>query len=123
MLAKNRVYELVADDTGPTFASATRENLPPAPGARGGTAALRVRFTHTDGGLIAHDKPVQSLELAGADRVFHPATAVIDRDTLVVSAPEVKEPVAVRYAWRNAPEANLYNGAGLPAVPFRSDGW
>ncbi|MGH7959517.1 MAG: hypothetical protein ACREH8_21255 [Opitutaceae bacterium] len=34
----------------------------------------------------------------------------------------VREPVAVRYAWSNAPEANLYNGAGLPAVPFRSDG-
>jgi sialate O-acetylesterase len=123
LLARNRVYGLVADDTGPTFASQTRENLPPAPGGRGGSAALRVRFTHTDGGLIAHDKPVQSLELAGADRVFHAATAVIDRDTLLVSAPEVKEPVAVRYAWRNAPEANLYNGAGLPAVPFRSDAW
>ena len=35
----------------------------------------------------------------------------------------VREPVAVRYAWTNSPEANLYNGAGLPAVPFRSDAW
>jgi sialate O-acetylesterase len=85
--------------------------------------ALRVKFTHTSGGLIAHDKPVQSLELAGANKVFHPATAKIDRDALLVSAPEVQEPVAVRYAWKNSPEANLYSGAGLPAVPFRSDNW
>jgi sialate O-acetylesterase len=81
-----------------------------------------VRFTAASG-LIAHAKPVQSLEIAGADKVFRPATAKIDRETLLVSAPDVREPIAVRYAWRNAPEANLYNGAGLPAVPFRSDTW
>lgn len=111
LLAKGRVYGATVDDTGPTFASATREG-----------AALRVQFTHANG-LIAHDKPVQSLEVAGADRKFFPAKAKIDRDTLLVAAPEVKEPVAVRYAWKNAPEANLHNGAGLPAVPFRSENW
>jgi sialate O-acetylesterase len=42
---------------------------------------------------------------------------------IVVSSPEVKNPVAVRYAWANAPEANLYNAAGLPAAPFRTDAW
>ena len=112
LLAKNRLYGIVGDDTGPTFSSATREG-----------AALRVRLTHTEGGLVAHDKPVQSLEVAGADKVFHLATARIERDTLLVSAPGVREPVAVRYAWKNSPEANLYDGAGLPAVPFRSDNW
>jgi len=66
---------------------------------------------------------VQALEIAGADRVFHAADARIDRDTLIVSSPNVREPIAVRYAWTNAPEANLYNGAGLPAVPFRTDAW
>jgi sialate O-acetylesterase len=45
------------------------------------------------------------------------------RDQVFVQSPNVPDPVAVRYAWRNAPEANLYNGAGLPAVPFRSDSW
>ena len=84
---------------------------------------MRVRFTHASGGLIARDKPVQSLELAGIDRVFYPADGRIDRDTLVVMSFSVREPVAVRYAWTNSPEANLYNGAGLPAVPFRSDEW
>jgi sialate O-acetylesterase len=55
--------------------------------------------------------------------VFYPAKAQIVRDTLLVSAPEVTEPVAVRYAWTNAPVANLFNGSGLPAAPFRSDRW
>ena len=102
----------MCDDSGPVFASATREG-----------SALRVRFTEASGGLIAHDKPPQALEIAGADRVFRAATGKIDRETLVVFAPNVREPVAVRYAWRNAPEANLYSGNGLPVVPFRSDDW
>jgi sialate O-acetylesterase len=112
LLARNRIYEQVVDDTGPTFDSATREG-----------SALRVRFRHAGSGLVAHDKPVQSLELAAADRIFHPAEGRIERDTIVVTSGAVREPVAVRYAWTNAPEANLYNGAGLPAVPFRSDAW
>jgi sialate O-acetylesterase len=111
LLARSRIYGATIDDTGPTLASATREG-----------AALRVRFTHAHG-LISHDKPAQSLEVAGADRKFFPAQAKLEQDTLLVAAPEVKEPVAVRYAWRNAPDANLFNGAGLPAVPFRSDTW
>ena len=112
LLAKNRVYGLTCDDTGPTFAGAVREGR-----------ALRVRFTHASGGLLARDKPPQALELAGADRVFHPADGKIEGETLVATSAKVREPVAVRYAWTNAPEANLYNGAGLPAVPFRSDDW
>jgi sialate O-acetylesterase len=116
LLAKNRVYGIVCDDTGPTFAGASVETL------ANGTKAMRVRFTHADG-LVAHEKPVQSLELAGADRVFYAAEARLERDTLLVFSPRVREPVAVRYAFSNAPEANLYNGAGLPAVPFRSDEW
>ena len=112
LLARHRDYDLVSDDTGPTFVSATREG-----------AALRVRFAHATGGLVAHDKPVQALELAGADRIFRPAEGRIERGTLVVSSPHVREPEAVRYAFTNFPAANLYNGAGLPAVPFRSDAW
>ncbi len=112
LLAQNRVYGIFGDDTGPTYASATREG-----------AAMRVRFSHASGGLVAHDRPVQALELAGVDRVFYPADGRIDRDTLIVMAFAVREPVAVRYAWTNSPDANLYNGAGLPAVPFRSDDW
>ncbi len=112
LLARVRTYELTGDDSGPVYAGIKREGR-----------ALRVRFTEASGGLIAHDQPVQSLQVAGTDRVFHVAAGRIERDTLVVSAPAVPEPVAVRYAWSNAPDANLYNGAGLPAVPFRSDDW
>lgn len=113
LLAQNRVYGLTKDDSGPVFQAALQQG-----------AALRVTFTHVAGGLVAHGKPVQSLEVAGADRVYKPAQARIERDALIVSSPEVRAPVAVRYAWKNAPEANLFNGAGLPAVPFRSEpGW
>lgn len=112
LIAKTQVYGITGDFSGPVFAGATREG-----------AALRVRFTHAGTGLIARDRPAQALEVAGADKVFRPATARLQGDTLLVSAKDVKEPVAVRYAWSNAPAANLYNGAGLPVVPFRSDDW
>ena len=84
---------------------------------------MRVRFRYADVALTAGTKPLQSFEVAGADRKFHPASALIQGETVVVSSPEVREPVAVRYAWSDCPEANLYNGAGLPAAPFRSDNW
>jgi sialate O-acetylesterase len=112
LLARNRVYGLVADDTGPTLAKVVREG-----------ATLRVHFANAANGLIAYEQAPQALQLAGADRVFHPAVGRIERDTLMVSSPAVKEPMAVRYAWHNIPAANLYNGAGLPAVPFRTDDW
>lgn len=118
LLAKNRIYGLTGDDTGPMFAGVTRERA-----SNGAGTILRVGFSHVNGGLVALGKPVQALELAGEDRVFHPAEGKIDRDTLVVSSPKVPAPVAVRYACSNAPDANLYNGSGLPAVPFRSDPW
>ena len=112
LLAKAQVYGIPVDFSGPVFAFKTTEG-----------SALRVRFDQAATGLIAGNRPVQSLEIAGADRKFYPATGKIQLNTLLVSAREVKEPVAVRYAWTNSPEANLYNGAGLPAAPFRSDDW
>lgn len=110
--ARTQVYDLPGDANGPVFASAQREGK-----------SLRVRFTHVADGLTAEKKPPQALEIAGADRRFYPATGRIEHATLLVSAPEVPEPVAVRYAWNNNPEANLFNGNGLPAAPFRSDSW
>ena len=112
LIAKARIYHIPCDWSGPVFAGATPER-----------GAMRVRFAHDEGGLVAHDRPVQSLEIAGADRKFHPAQGRIEGAMLVVSAREVPAPVAVRYAWKNAPEANLFNGAGLPTTPFRSDNW
>jgi sialate O-acetylesterase len=61
--------------------------------------------------------------IAGADMKFHPARAVIEGRTVVVSSPEVPHPVAVRYAWADNPKGNLINEEGFPASPFRTDDW
>jgi sialate O-acetylesterase len=80
-------------------------------------------FTHTGGGLEARDGPLTGFTVAGEDRVFHKAEAEIKGDTVVVSSKEVAQPVAVRYGWGNYPVVNLWNKAGLPASPFRTDDW
>jgi sialate O-acetylesterase len=86
--------------------------------------AIRVKFSHLGGGLVAKGGPLKWFVIAGADQKFVPAEAKIDGDSVVVSSPEVTEPQAVRYAWVNYPEGcNLYNAAGLPAAQFRSDKW
>jgi sialate O-acetylesterase len=86
---------------------------------------ITIRFIHDDGGLVMKDgDQVTGFAIAGEDRKFVWANAtIIKGDSVVVSHPEVPNPVAVRYAWANNPECNLYNGAGLPAVPFRTDDW
>ena len=66
---------------------------------------------------------VKGFALAGADQKWYWADAVIDGSTIVLSSPSVPAPIAVRYAWSTNPVTNLYNKAGLPAVPFRTDDW
>jgi sialate O-acetylesterase len=82
----------------------------------------RIKFSHA-AGLSARQGALVGFTLAGADRIFHPATARIDGETVVVSSSEVTNPTTVRYAWANAPRGNLVNDSGLPAGPFRSDDW
>ena len=85
-----------------------------------------VSFKIADGGLTAKDKfgYVRGFEIAGADRKFYYAKAEISGSKVVVSSERVENPVAVRYAWSDAPvDANLYNSAGFPAAPFRTDNW
>ena len=87
-------------------------------------AAVRVRFRFAEGGLRTSDgQPPEGFYLAGPDRVFHKAQAVIDGQTVVVSCPEVDNAIAVRYAWANNPPCNLVGVTGLPASPFRTDSW
>jgi sialate O-acetylesterase len=81
--------------------------------------AVVVRFDHADG-LAARDGELRGFEVAGADKVWHTATARVDGPSLVVSSADVKKPVAVRYAWKDDTDANLVNAAGLPAAPFRT---
>jgi sialate O-acetylesterase len=84
-----------------------------------------VSFKPSGRGLAARGgKELQGFVLAGADRRFHPARAVLDGDSIIVSSEAVAQPVAVRYGWSDNPEqANLTNLDGLPASPFRSDVW
>lgn len=111
-LALARDYGFQIVDSGPVFQKAEREG-----------AGYRVTFDHVHGRLTAPLNTLAGFEIAGADKVFHPADAKIERDTVFVSSAEVPEPVAVRYAWRNAPFAGLFNREGLPAAPFRTDTW
>ena len=83
---------------------------------------MEITFAHASG-LTARGGAVRALEIAGEDRVFQSAEGTIVGERLVVAARGVGQPVAVRYAWRSAPAANLFNGAGLPAAPFRTDDW
>ena len=83
----------------------------------------RLRFRHARGGLVALDGKLRGFEIAGEDRQFVPAQAKTDGETVVVTNEKVEHPVAVRYAWADYPECNLYNKAGLPASPFRTDDW
>jgi sialate O-acetylesterase len=84
---------------------------------------IRVRFRHVGGGLVLDATKGSSFVIAGVDGQFTPATASVDGETIVVSSPHVAAPVAVRYAWEDDPVTSLRNREGLPASPFRTDGW
>jgi len=101
-------YGETLEDSGPIFRQATPEG-----------ASIRAWFDHAKG-LTAKGGAITSVEVAGADGKFSPATATIEGDTILASSPEVPSPVAVRYGWANSPQCNLYNAEGLPASPFNS---
>lgn len=97
---------------------------------------IRVTFNHVGDGLkvVSTDVPglppelpksqVLGFAVAGEDRVWRWAEATIENaHTVVVSSPQVPYPVAVRYNWADYPIGNLFNSAGLPAAPFRTDNW
>jgi hypothetical protein len=85
--------------------------------------ALHVRFNNAQGDLVLKGEATQSFEIAGADQKWKPAQAKVASNLLILSNPEIKQPVAARYAWAANPKAILYNGEGLPASPFRTDEW
>jgi sialate O-acetylesterase len=84
---------------------------------------VQIHFRHTGSGLEARGGPLKGFAIAGSDHAFHWAEARIEGDVVVVSSPDVKAPIAVRYAWASSPDCNLYNKEGLPASPFRTDDW
>ncbi len=94
--------------TGPMVREVTREGT-----------QLRVAFNHIGGGLVSRDgQPLNWFEIAAADQVFSVATAVMDGETILVSAPSVSDPEWVRFAWHETAEPNLMNAEGLPANSF-----
>jgi hypothetical protein len=83
-----------------------------------------VSFQHTGSGLVAGDGTrLRGFAVAGVDRKFHWAKAQIVGDTVEIHSREVANPVAIRYAWADNPDCNLYNKEGYPAAPFRTDDW
>lgn len=98
--------------SGPTFASV--QNVP---------GGLKLHFKNTDGGLVVKGDKLGEFSVAGDDHKWYWADARIEGDAIIVSSPKVPEPKAARYAWQSNPLATLFNGAGLPAAPFRTDNW
>jgi hypothetical protein len=80
-------------------------------------------FDDVANGFQKDTKDLKEFEIAGNDKVFYPAEAKIDGKTILVSSSKVKNPVAVRFAWKAVPEPNLFNAENLPASPFRTDDW
>lgn len=85
---------------------------------------IQLSFLYSDNGLSSYGQPLTGFEIAGSDKVFHPAEAKINGDkSLSVWSNEVSQPVAVRYAFSNCEAGSLFNTEGLPASSFRTDSW
>ncbi|MEW6755448.1 MAG: sialate O-acetylesterase [Candidatus Latescibacterota bacterium] len=106
------VYGRAVEFSGPVFHGLQREER-----------RLRLCFDHAAGGLVCPGDGVAGFTVAGEDRRFMAAQAVVEGETVVVWSQDVAAPVAARYGWSNAPAVSLYNAAGLPASPFRTDAW
>lgn len=87
--------------------------------------AAFVAFNCGQMGLAPINLELEGFELAGEDKIFYPAKAIIESDvrSIKVASPEVANPVAVRYGMKNWSKATLFNNFGIPASPFRSDNW
>lgn len=84
---------------------------------------IRISFDHAPNGLISKGGEPTEFMIAGEDQKFYPAKAKIDGATVMVSAKEVKNPVAVRFGWKNESIPNLFSKEGLPVSCFRTDDW
>jgi sialate O-acetylesterase len=110
------------------FAIAYRRSMPYSGPMYSGNVvkdgAMHLTFSHAESGLRPRSPgPLLGFAIAGADRAFRWADARIEGSGVIVSHPAIPAPVAVRYAWESYPTLSFENGAGLPAVPFRTDTW
>jgi sialate O-acetylesterase len=112
-IALHNTYQKPVAFAGPAYKSMKIENN-----------RIILDFSNLEGGLVVHGEPLKGFEIAGLARKFVPAVATIEGDHVVVSAEQITHPVAVRYGWMDdAGTDNLYNKAGFPAPPFRTDKW
>lgn len=82
-----------------------------------------IKFQNVSNGLTSFGKTLSLFEIAGADQKFYPAKAAIKGSSVIVSAEEVKIPVAVRYAFKDFVNGDLFGNDGLPVSSFRTDNW
>jgi sialate O-acetylesterase len=107
-----KVYGQAIAYSGPVFEKQTIED-----------GAIRLSFAFADGLRPRDGSELQGFAIAGENQKFAEADATIEGNEIVVKSPQVKKPVAVRYAWKKNPVCNLVNAAGLPASPFKTDNW
>lgn len=107
------VYNRAISYSGPMYRSMKVED-----------GKVRLQFSHIDGGLkINGGERLEGFAIAGKDKKFVWGEAKIEGDEIVVWNRNITQPESVRYAWASNPVCNLYNGAELPASPFRTDSW
>ena len=82
-----------------------------------------IKFQNVSNGLTSFGKELSLFEIAGADKKFYPAKATIKGSSITVSAPEVKAPAAIRYAFKDFVTGDLFGNDGLPVSSFRTDDW
>ena len=115
LLALQKTYGRSVVGTGPIYKQYSKQN-----------GSILIEFESVGSGLVSlNSKPLNAFAIAGSDQIWHWADAEIIGDAVVVSSPQVAKPIAVRYAWAMNPSQRnlLYNREGLPASPFRTDGW
>ncbi|MDA3923446.1 MAG: sialate O-acetylesterase [Kiritimatiellae bacterium] len=117
-------YRLAQQALARTYGKKIVAGSPLYTGMKKDGSKIVLSFDDAGSGLEAKGGALKTFAIAGADKKFVVAEAKVVGKTVVVSSPEVKEPVAVRYAWANNPVGcNLYNKEGFPASPFRTDDW
>ena len=84
---------------------------------------IRLSFKHAENGLVCKGRELTHFTMAGKDKKFYPAKAIIDGHSILVSSEKVNDPLAVRFAFNNTDAPNLFNHQGLPASTFRTDDW
>ena len=84
---------------------------------------VKLSFDFAPLGLTSFGKEVTSFEVAGSNKKFYPAKAIINKNEILLSSPQVDQPIAVRYAFKDFIVGELFNTYGLPATSFRTDDW